>query len=142
MAQDQRPAPATSIRGVNRHQRGTRDEDRQGLRQRDHSRRQLFAAEDLHRQDVKTNEQEAAANNRGEPNRRHGVTAEEAASPDQVGDQRPLAVIAPVEMARPVPVVGFIGGQVERAMMIEIGEMQAGRRQDEKGGEETPGPGV
>ena len=88
---------------------------------------QPLPAEDLHGQDVEADEQQAAAQHGRQA---HGASPRMpvaeglAAGADQLGDQRPLAVVAPVEVARPVPVMGLVGGQVERAMEREIGDMQ------------------
>src|SRR5207249_2497393 len=64
--------------------------------------------------------------------REHRVAETFAGKPNQPGDKRTLAVIAPVELARPVPVVGFIGSEFERAVKGKIGEAQDGDADDQR----------
>src|SRR5262249_25418160 len=56
------------------------------------------------------------------------------------GDQRSLAVVAPVEMPGPVPVMGFVLAQVERAIAGQVTDVQPGRAEDEKPRQDSPAP--
>src|SRR5262249_20551444 len=93
-------------------------------------------------------QQQAAAQDRGQAYREH-LTARQVARPlprqctappDQVSDHGPLAVVAPVQVPRPVPVVGLIRSQIERAVAGQIGKVEKTRGDDEEEGQCTPAP--
>ena len=98
-----------------------------------------LTAEDLHGENVKAQQQQRAADHGRQAHGEGEVggvlfgtgAGHVAAGPDEIGDERPFAVVAQIEMARPIPVVGLIGREVERAIMGEIGDVQAGRAQDQ-----------
>ena len=58
-----------------------------------------------------------------------------AGQADEPGDERAFTVIAPVEVARPVPVVGLVRGQVQRAGVGQEGDVPDRRRDDQQGGD-------
>src|SRR5262249_32178341 len=44
----------------------------------------------------------------------------------------PLAVVAPIDVARPVPVVGLIRGEVERAVVGQVQQVGGGGGEDQR----------
>ena len=45
--------------------------------------------------------------------------------------RRALAVVAPVEMPRPVPIVGLVRGEIQRTIVDEIQDVQDARQNDD-----------
>jgi hypothetical protein len=83
---------------------------------------------------VKTDEQKAAAQNRGQAHREHRVAEKFAAKANEPGDERPFAVIAPIEVSRPIPIKRFIRREIKRAPPREVDQSQNCRRRDERNG--------
>ena len=134
MRQHQRPAPAAGVRGVDGHQRRADRDQRQRQGQGHHGQGQAVSAENLHGQHVQADQEQTAADDGRQTDGEHQVAGvrhrpgpgQVAAGADQVGDQRALAVVAPVEMARPVPVMGLVGGQVERTVIGQVEDVAQG----------------
>ena len=118
---------------VDGHERRPGRDHRQRQRQRDDAERQRLAPVDLHGQDVQAQQEQAPQTTAGSRTAKVRLAVccsdhaadDRTAGPDQVGDQRPLAVVAPVEVARPVPVMGLVRRQVEGTVMGKVGDVQA-----------------
>src|SRR5579875_1133973 len=65
---------------------------------------------------------------------------EGAARADDPGDQGAFAVVAPAELTRPIPVLGLVAREVDRAVVRQVAEMRAERGRDERG-ENQPASG-
>ena len=141
MAQDKRPAPATGIGSVNGHEGRPRRYHGQRHGQRHDRRSQPITLVDLTCEDIEADQKQTAANHGRQPHRQHRAIADQrTASVNQIGHQWPLAVVTPVKVPGPVPVMGFIRSQIKRTVDRQIRYPQSNHHQDKQSGHSTPAP--
>jgi hypothetical protein len=62
------------------------------------------------------------------------LTKQLATAADEPGNEWAFAVVTPVELSGPVPVVSLVRGKVERAIADEIGQIQDDPHDNEQPG--------
>ena len=140
VCQDKGPAPAARVRRIDGHERRSGSDDRDRQRCQNDEQGQFLALLRLHREDVQAQEQQAAEEDRWSADGNHFAAGEAyrpraeqfATGPDDPGNKRSLAVVAPVEMTRPVPVMSLVGGQIEPAMVGEENKAKDSNEEDEQ----------
>ena len=86
----------------------------QGVSDKNSNESKLGTSEDAIDEQINAQHREEITDHRRQPYGRHHIRSPHPARrANEPGNQRPFAVITPVQVSRPIPVVGFIAGQAE-----------------------------